>query len=134
VLDARKDLYRLLLENADVAALVAARVYPDLAPKTAAMPQVTFSLEDVNPSPTHDRVGRPAADQYAYAVRCHSGSSDQAATLAERVRVALDGKRSANSMRFVFQGGDSSAAFRSDDSDEIVYTLTLNFLIFRQGA
>lgn len=89
-MSAETALYTALSGDSAVAAIVAARIYPDLVPQDAALPCVAFSRVDTRYVQTiHSAV--PAGQDAVLEVACMSTSRTLADALAEAVISAAGG-------------------------------------------
>ena len=84
-------LYRLLTSNGAVAALVGDRVYPMQAPQDTAYPLIVFSTIVELRAPT--LAGASGAVNPKIQVDCWAESNEDADSLSDAVRLALDGYR-----------------------------------------
>lgn len=77
-----------LVNDASVAALVSAKVYPGIAPQEAQVPFVILSIVDVNPYDT--KSGVSDVDSFRVQVDCYASTYDGVQDLDKKVRTAID--------------------------------------------
>jgi hypothetical protein len=82
-------IYDILRNDSGVAALVAARIYPEIAPQNVAYPFVLYMVDEVNPTLVKDGVS--SLDVIQVVITCFSQSYDTTHSIASAVRSALDG-------------------------------------------
>jgi hypothetical protein len=83
-----KVIYNILSNAAPVSAIVANRIFPDLADQNTAYPFIVYGVEATDASDTKD--GASGLDQVNVAVMVYSNSYAQAQDIARNVRTALD--------------------------------------------
>jgi hypothetical protein len=81
-------IYKILKDDSGVAALVASRIYPEIAPQNVAYPFVLYVVDEV--SPTNVKDGASPLDVVTVAITCFSQSYDTTHAIGAAVRVALD--------------------------------------------
>jgi len=90
------DLYSVLNTDAGVMALVGtgsspqqSRIYPMIAPESAALPLIEYST--VSEIPISTIAGVDDMDRHRIQMSCHAATFDDAETLADAVFAALEG-------------------------------------------
>ena len=122
-------IYNILSNDADVAALVVRRIFPNVAKNKTQFP---FIIYDVNgETPTNDKDGVSTLDTDSLMISCYSKTYTEAADLALKIRTALDrvkgtfGGVEIQSIQYVGYDG----LFDDDSGDEGIYRKALNFNI-----
>lgn len=87
------DLYTLLKDDAAVAALVSNRIFPLLMPQNPAFPAITYHR--VSGPRVHSHGGPSGLASPRFQVSCWAKSYAAVRDLAEKVRLALDGRMGA---------------------------------------
>jgi hypothetical protein len=85
----QSDIYDAIAAAPEVAALIAARIYPDVAPGNAATPYAVYQVISSHGTTTHD--GARAIIHPLIQVSCWAASRPAAATLAAKIRAAIEG-------------------------------------------
>lgn len=84
-----KAIYSILANDPDVEGLVSTRVYPLIVPQGASMPAITY---EQNSGPReHTMTGPIGMVPAMFVINCWSSTYAQSRTLADYVRIALDG-------------------------------------------
>lgn len=86
-----EDLFARLSADADVSALVGARIYPIRAPQAAALPRIVFQRQEAENLGT--LAGRGTHDRVQVQVECFAETVEQARALATAATLALDAWR-----------------------------------------
>lgn len=84
-------LYSIVVGDAGVSSLIATRMYPMVMPQNATLPAVSY-FEVVAPRDHHGR-GASGFVSAIYQIDCWASTHVAARSLAEAVRLALDGYR-----------------------------------------
>jgi len=84
-----KVIYSVLANDGNVSGLVATRIYPMLVPQGVAMPAIVY--EQLTGPREHTMDGPFGMAGPVFNINCWSASYSQARTLADYVRIALDG-------------------------------------------
>ena len=82
-------LYSALSSNGGVTALVSTRIYPAVAPDTAAVPYVVYSLS--NTDRFHTLVGSSDPAKYQFQIGCTAATYDACKAIVSAVVAALQG-------------------------------------------
>jgi len=85
---AGKAIFYILTGSEEIAAIVGARVFPEIAAQDAVAPYVVYQLSSVEPQDT--KGGPSTLDEVRFEVFCVSNEYTQAQDLTEAVRGALD--------------------------------------------
>ncbi len=131
-------LYAELTGNAGVAALVADRVYPDVAPSSADLPRLTYQRISTGRHP--HLAGASGLVSPRFQVICWASSRASAGVVADAVREALDGfsgtlGSGGNTVnaRGVFLDGQGADYAPPTEGGEIgVYSERLEFIIWHR--
>lgn len=85
----REALFARLTNFGGLTGLVGNRVFPAPLPQSPTLPAITYQRISGVPTLAHTRVGRHTTSRYQFTV--WADDSDEAALVAEQVRLALDG-------------------------------------------
>ena len=109
-------VYYLLANNTAVATLVSTRIYPESAPQESSIPYITYEVTDVEHY--HHMVNSSGMKAATVMVDCYAATYIAARTLAEKVRLALQGKTGSITV------GSNSVVIQmitlEDDSDVLI--------------
>lgn len=83
-----KAIYSILVNDADVNAIVSGRIFPQIAAQGAAFPFVVYVLQDNSPSDT--KSGVSTLDEVRYDIVLAAETYAEASDLTEKIRLALD--------------------------------------------
>ena len=83
-------IYNILSNDANVAAVVGTRIYPNVAKQTSDFPFIVYQMTGVTPTDTKDGVS--PLDTNTFNVLCFAETYSGAVSLAQRARNALDRK------------------------------------------
>lgn len=83
-----KAIYDILVNDADVNAIVSGRVFPQIAAQGAAFPFAVYVLQDTSPSDT--KSGVSTLDEVRYDIVAAAETYAEASDLTEKIRLALD--------------------------------------------
>lgn len=83
-----KAIYSILVNDADVNAIVSGRIFPQIASQGAAFPFAVYVLQDTSPSDT--KSGVSTLDEVRYDIVVASETYAEATDLTEKIRTALD--------------------------------------------
>ena len=81
-------IFGLLVNNADVFALVNNRIFPAFSATTPTLPFITYDI--LNSSPNDTKTGQSKVDELDVEIVCHGATMASASELASAVRLALD--------------------------------------------
>lgn len=87
-MSAGKAIFYILSNHVGTAALVDARIYPDMATQKAAYPFIVYSVTATRPTDTKD--GSSVLDEVSVSVMCYASTYTASQDIAEQVRTALD--------------------------------------------
>lgn len=87
---ARRAVFDILTNDADVSNLVSDRIYPVLAPSGIGWPALIINV--VATDPTEEKDGPSTLDTYRIQIDAWSQKYEEAADLSEKCRLALDRK------------------------------------------
>lgn len=123
---------QVLLADDAIVALVADRIRPERLTEDDVLPAIGIEVESDNTLNTLDSVqgGQRILNVQVVA---YSLSADQATTIAELCRDALDGVRNDHLAPAVFEGFDWETEPPEDDSDAAWYLVICNLHIFFLG-
>jgi len=127
-----KAIYKLLKDNADVGAICADRIYPELAQQDVDTPFVVYTVTDTTPSGTKNATSK--LDTSRVELYCVSDDYEQAMSLGIAVRDALD-RQSGTINAVQVQSVDFDTSDVQFDPDQRVYVLeqTYDVRIQRTG-
>jgi hypothetical protein len=124
-----KAIYSILKDDSPVGAIIADRIYPNVAKQTSAFPFVVYNVTGDAPTVTKDGVSD--LDENAILILCYSQTYSEASDLADKVRTALD--RVDGTYEGVVLQGIQYLSYNDDfdikDDDDGVYVKSLNFRI-----
>lgn len=83
-----KAIYDILVNDADVNAIVSGRIFPQIAAQGAAFPFAVYVLQDTSPSDT--KSGVSTLDEVRYDIVAAAETYAEASDLTEKIRLALD--------------------------------------------
>lgn len=83
-----KAIYSILVNDADVNAIVSGRIFPQIAAQGAAFPFAVYVLQDTSPSDT--KSGVSTLDEVRYDIVVAAETYAEASDLTEKIRLALD--------------------------------------------
>jgi len=83
-----KAIYSILVNDADVNAIVSGRIFPQIAAQGAAFPFAVYVLQDTSPSDT--KSGVSTLDEVRYDIVVAAETYAEATDLTEKIRLALD--------------------------------------------
>lgn len=83
-----KVIHNILVNDADVNAIVSGRVFPQIAAQGAAFPFAVYVLQDTSPSDT--KSGVSTLDEVRYDIVVAAETYAEASDLTEKIRLALD--------------------------------------------
>ena len=127
-----KAIYKLLKDSADVGAICADRIYPELAQQDVDTPFVVYTVTDTTPSGTKNATSK--LDTSRVELYCVSDDYEQAMSLGIAVRDALD-RQSGTINAVQVQSVDFDTSDVQFDPDQRVYVLeqTYDVRIQRTG-
>ena len=128
-----KAIYKLLKDSADVGAICADRIYPELAQQDADLPFIVYTVTDTTPSATKNATSK--LDTARVELYCISGDYEQAMDMGIAVRSALD-RQSGTLSGVEVQSIDFDTSDVQFDPDQRVYVLeqTYDVRIQRTGT
>ena len=128
-----KAIYKLLKDSADVGAICADRIYPELAQQDADAPFIVYTVTDTTPSPTKNATSK--LDTARVELYCISDDYEQAMNLGIAVRTALD-RQSGTISGVEVQSVDFDTSDIQFDPDQRVYVLehTYDVRVLRTGT
>ncbi|NNF65985.1 MAG: DUF3168 domain-containing protein [Gammaproteobacteria bacterium] len=88
-MSAETGIYTHLSTDGNIIALVGTRIYPEWMPQESDMPAIVFSLTSAPREPNFD--GPSAYVDRRYQLDCYASTYSAAKSLADAVRVSLDG-------------------------------------------
>lgn len=83
-----KAIHSILVNDADVNAIVSGRIFPQIAAQGAAFPFAVYVLQDTSPSDT--KSGVSTLDEVRYDIVAAAETYAEASDLTEKIRLALD--------------------------------------------
>jgi hypothetical protein len=115
---------QILLNDANVSAIVSDRVYPNIADEESVLPTITVMTNDIEPSAS--KSSSSTVDFNSVVVQSNSERKDDLSSLDDAVRAALDryngtvtvGSDSVNIENSFFQGYDD---FEEKEPNRLVY-------------
>lgn len=136
------DVRTLLLENADVVAIVGSGdgsdgkggVWPGIAPLTIARgdkPFITMQLSSLSRPKVHGQTrsgGKVLADRLEFVLLLTGNDMDELRTLFEAVDVALEGKQTATCRPILLEDVTDLADYKDDASGTIVFAIAMNYV------
>ena len=127
-----KAIYKLLKDSADVGAICADRIYPELAQQDVDTPFVVYTVTDTTPSGTKNATSK--LDTSRVELYCVSDDYEQAMSLGIAVRDALD-RQSGTINAVQVQSVDFDTSDVQFDPEQRVYVLeqTYDVRIQRTG-
>lgn len=128
-----KAIYKLLKDSAEVGAICADRIYPELAQQDADTPFVVYSVVDTEPSPTKNSTSK--IDTARVELYCVGGDYSEIMDLGIAVRGALD-RQSGTVSGVEVQSIDFDTSDIQYDPDQAVYVLehTYDVRVQRTGT
>lgn len=124
--------YTRSIADADILATVSTRVYPDLAPESAAMPYMVYTV--ISTSHEHVLSGGAGMAHARVQVDCYASTRIAVLALAEHVRDAWQGYRgTADSVviRSVVLPGDTQMIeWPIDGSEDARYRVTQDYMVW----
>ena len=117
--------------NAALAAVVAARVYPDLAEQGAALPHLVWSVSGGGPKQASDGSGPDHQVDVSWTIRATTRL--QAQQVADLLSAVLDGWTNSSTPAVsscTLENESTGYEFRSDDSDELVRTVEQDYTVW----
>jgi len=128
-----KAIYKLLKDSADVGAICADRIYPELAQQDADAPFIVYTVTDTTPSPTKNATSK--LDTARVELYCISDDYEEAMNLGIAVRTALD-RQSGTISGVEVQSVDFDTSDIQFDPDQRVYVLehTYDVRVLRTGT
>lgn len=115
----RTIVYDRCVGHAGIAALVAARVYPDGLPEDVTYPAITYNRVSTNSADYRTHTTGPTPREVArIQINCYALTGNGAAALADQVRAAWDGWSDGCDVGYAFQanrimtGEDALKAYR----------------------
>jgi hypothetical protein len=128
-----KAIYKLLKDSADVGAICADRIYPELAQQDADMPFIVYTVTDTTPSATKNATSK--LDTARVELYCVSDDYETGMNLGIAVRSALD-RVSGTISAVEVQSIDFDTSDIQFDPDQRVYVLeqTYDVRIQRTGT
>lgn len=124
-MDPERTLLTLLLNDADLIALVRERIYADIMPATSVFPLVVYALSSQDAERTLD--GPAGVDQSRYTLDIWAQTHAEAREVAAAVRQALDGQRNQQGTTQFFIAMARATA-RFDDASQL-YQVTQDYLV-----
>ena len=115
-----KAIYKLLKDSADVGAICADRIYPELAQQDADAPFIVYTIVDTSPSATKNATSK--LDTARVELYCLSEDYEQAMDLGIAVRAALD-RQSGTISGVQVQSIDFDTSDIQFDPDQRIYVL-----------
>ncbi len=131
----RTSLRDALTDNVDIAAIVADRVYPGLAPINATRPFITYQLTNTELSPAHDRATpatKRAGDRRTWILSLEGTDIDVLSDLADHVRTAIDGFTDATNLCFRVVDEADLPLYKDEQSFEIIQTIQIEVVSVRR--
>lgn len=117
-----KTIYNLLVNDADVSALISTRCFPANAPQKGSKPYVVYDIYNVEPTDTKD--GASKLDTVYFELSCYGKEVDTVIDINNKVRSAIDRFNGLNSDnvvdKIIFESSDGpyydeeSELFRTD--------------------
>ena len=128
-----KAIYKLLKDSADVGAICADRIFPELAQQDADAPFIVYTIQSTQPSPTKNSTSK--IDTARVELYCLSEDYEEAMSLGIAVRSALD-RQSGTINGVEVQSIDFDTSDIQFDSDQCIYVLehTYDVRIQRTGT
>jgi hypothetical protein len=128
-----KAVYKLLKDSADVGAICADRIYPEMAQQDVDVPFIVYTVTDTTPSGTKNATSK--LDTGRVELYCISDDYEQAMNLGIAVRSALD-RQSGTISAVEVQSIDFDTSDIQFDPDQRVYVLeqTYDVRIQRTGT
>ena len=128
-----KAIYKLLKDSADVGAICADRIYPELAQQDADVPFIVYTVTDTTPSATKNATSK--LDTARVELYCVSGDYETGMNLGIAVRSALD-RVSGTISAVEVQSIDFDTSDIQFDPDQRVYILeqTYDVRVQRTGT
>ena len=128
-----KAIYKLLKDSADVGAICADRIYPELAQQDVDAPFIVYTVTDTTPSATKNATSK--LDTARVELYCISDDYEQAMSLGIAVRTALD-RQSGTISGVEVQSIDFDTSDIQFDPDQRLYVLeqTYDTRIQRTGT
>lgn len=128
-----KAIYKLLKDSADVGAICADRIFPELAQQDADAPFIVYTVVDTTPSPTKNATSK--LDTARVELFCLSEDYEEAMSLGIAVRSALD-RQSGTINGVEVQSIDFDTSDIQFDPDQRIYVLehTYDVRIQRTGT
>lgn len=131
-----KGIVALLLADSNVAALVGTRVYPAITRQTQERPNVVYQRLTTNRISTQD--GPTGSADCLLQLSCWADTYKAARTLAEKVRLALDGYAGTSAsvvIDGIFVQDEQDMPTPPDSGDEVgVYGVRLDFRVHFQES
>ena len=128
-----KAIYKLLKDSADVGAICADRIYPELAQQDADAPFIVYTVTDTTPSPTKNATSK--LDTARVELYCISDDYEESMNLGIAVRTALD-RQSGTISGVEVQSVDFDTSDIQFDPEQRVYILehTYDVRVLRTGT
>jgi|TARA_Y100000310_G_scaffold244499_1_gene249281 hypothetical protein len=124
-----KAIYSILEDSAAVGALIADRIYPNVATRRATFPFAIYQVTGDSPTDTKDGVS--PLDENTILIMCFSKTYSEASDIADAVRTALD--RVNGTYEGVVVQGIQYLSYNEDfdvkDADDGIYVKSLNFRV-----
>lgn len=99
----RETVYSRCTTHAGMAALIAARCFPDRVPERPTFPLVVYHRVSTDNSTYRDHDAPTDREVSRIQLDCYASTSDGAAALADQARAAFDGWHSGSAVGYAFQ-------------------------------